>query len=352
MPIQLSRRQWMLATVIGSASTGSVRAETPEDTLAQVDREWLPITSRSIQLTDPPTKPPVITAIAVDPRGELVAVAGDDHLIHILATVNLKPLAVLRGHRDRIRTLTFDPDGGKLASGGNDGELIIWQRDASFRVQQQMSGTPSLACVRFSPEGDELAAVGFSQDVYVIGSMRNNQEGFRCSEADLRAVAYRDDGRMLAVVGRSGDLRLFDVADRMQSTHPLHTGRIQDAIFHYNSPRVVCVGEDGRLSVFDTRKGKLMGQLQVTTGKLFAITVLNSQLVAVAGSDNLIFIVNTDDGTITRKLGGHSGTVSALAAGGGLLFSGGYDTTLRRWSIHEIEATGQRLAERNPSFDR
>ena len=40
------------------------------------------------------------------------------------------------------------------------------------------------------------------------------------------------------------------------------------------------------------------------------------------------------------------------AAAGGSLFSGSYDATLRRWSIGDIDASGQRIAEGDPRIDR
>lgn len=353
MPIHHSRRQWLLSTLVGAIAARPLLGDEPGDRLATADRGvWLPPTFRSIQLSDPPDKAPVITAIAVDPRGELVAVAGDDHLIRVLNVANLSRVRLLTGHRDLIRTIAFDPGGNRLASAGNDGQLMLWDRDHSFRLQQRMAGTPALTCVRFSPEGNEIAAVGFGSEVYRIGRTESPQKTFRCEGADLRTVTYRDDGRLIVAGGRSGDLCLFEIANGVQSSHPIHDGRIHGIVFHYNSARAVCVADDGRVSVFDTQTRELVHRLEVTTGKLFAVAVINSQLVAVAGSDNIIHVVNTDDGTVIRRLEGHSGSVSALGAGSGLLFSGSYDTTLRRWPIAEIEAGGQRIAEGDPRIDR
>ena len=112
MPIHVSRRQWLLSTILGAASAAPLLADEPGERLANAGRgQWLPPTSRSIQLTDQPGKAPVITAIAVDPRGELVAVAGDDHLIRILHSSTLTQVRSLSGHRDLIRTIAFDPSG-------------------------------------------------------------------------------------------------------------------------------------------------------------------------------------------------------------------------------------------------
>jgi WD40 repeat protein len=281
-----------------------------------------------------------------------VAASGDDHTIRILRTSNMTTVRTLKGHRDIIRTMSFDPGGDKLVSAGNDGQLIVWDRNESFRVLQRMAGTPALARVRFSSDGREMAAVGFDNEVFLIGRRDRQRPIFDCDCNDLRAVAFRDDDRVLAVAGRSGDLHLFDPAGGLISDFPLHKGRIHDIAFHRQANHAICVSEDGQATVFDTENRRLVQRISVTTGKLFSVAILSSQLVAVAGSDNVIRVVNTDDGTVVRALQGHNGSVSALAAAGGFLFSGSYDATLRRWSIGDIDAQGQRIAEGDPRIDR
>jgi WD40 repeat protein len=350
----MSRRRWLHCAAIATISLPTASAD-PPSTPAQprIASSSLPIPTRSIRLSRLGEARTVVTAIAADPRGEFVAAAGDDHKIRILRTSNLSTVATLEEHRDVIRTLAFDPEGNRLVSAGNDGQLIVWNRAESFRLQQRMQGTPALACVRFSADGGEMAAVGFDNEVFLIGQGDQQRPIFQCDCKDLRAVAYRDDNRVLAVAGRSGDLHLFDPrSGRLLSDHSVHRTRIHDIAFHRQANTAVCVAEDGSVTVFDTETLRLIHRIPVTTGKLFAISVLDSQLVAVAGSDNLIRIVNTDDGTVVRELDGHAGSVSTLAANGGVLFSGSYDATLRRWSIADIGASRRRIAEGDPRIDR
>jgi WD40 repeat protein len=316
-----------------------------------ISSSMLPIPNRAIRLDTADEQQAVVTAIAVDPLGDFVAAAGDDHLIRILSANNLKTVYTLSGHRDMIRTLAFNAQGTRLVSAGNDGQLILWDREDSFSIRQQMQGTPALACVRFSPKSNEIAAVGFNNEVFVIG--RGESPQFICDCQDLRSVAYRDDNKILAVAGRSGDLYLFERdSGRMLGDHALHRGRIHDVAFHHQSNDVICVAEDGTATIFDTQARQLKHRVEVTTGKLFAVAVLNSHLIAVAGSDNDIRIVHTDKGQVMKTLDGHTGSVSTLKASGGYLFSGSFDATLRRWAIGDIESAEERIAEKDPSLDR
>ncbi len=199
----------------------------------------------------------------------------------------------------------------------------------------------------------EIAAVGFEDRVYLIGGGKQHRQGLQCDCRDLRAVAYRADMRILAVAGRSGDLYLFDLeSSQLLGKYPLHAGRIHDLAFQHDSNLILSVGEDGKLTVFDSQSRELVQRIGVTTGKLFAVTVLDGELAAVAGSDNLIRIVNVDQGDTVRNLKGHNGSIATLASAGGWLFSGSYDATLRRWAVSEISGSNQRIAEGDARIDR
>ena len=319
------------------------------------DVQTTPVKCRAVRLqpTTAELDRTVVTAVATDPGGEYVAVAGDDHAIRILNSESMRVVQTLRGHRDLIRTVTFDPAGKRLVSAGNDGQLIIWNAADAFRMIQRMTDAPALACVRFSPDGSEMAAVGFDNAVYILGAKNRKRPVFRCDCRDLRCVAYRDDNKVLAVAGRSGDLHLFDpVTCELISEHTLHRGRVHSMSFHRDSNVVVTVGEDGQLVVFDTERRNELRRIKVSSGKLFSVAVIDSQHVAVAGADNTVRIVNTDDGTVTQNLSGHRGSIPTLCASGGSLFSGGFDATLRRWSLGGIDNHRERIAESELRIDR
>ncbi len=286
----------------------------------------------------------VVTAMASDPRGELLAVAGDDHVIRILEMNSMRVRQLLRDHRDLIRTIAFDAAGDRLASAGNDGQLILWKRGETFEPIQVMPNAPAIACVRFAPDGRKLAAVGFASDIYIIGPDQSSQPKLTCGCNDLRAVAFRDDGHVLAVGGRSGELHLYNMQTGVLIKEArLHEGRIRDLTFGRHSNEVVSVGEDGIVTVYNTDSMSETHRVELPGGRCFAIALIDSQRAAVAGSDNVIHIVDVDQGKLVQSLSGHDGSVSSLAASGGVLFSGGFDATIRRWMVSD--AAQERIAE-------
>jgi len=346
MSSRFSRRQCLVSTGLLAVSAAGLRlaAQEPSDSkIASRPVIGKPVTCRTIPLGQAGIRR-VVTAIAADPRGEFLAAAGDDYKIRILRTADLKVVRTLVEHGDIVRTLDFDPTGKQLVSAGNDGRLILWNRDEAFRFIREVAGSPALAEVTFAPDGSGLAAVGFESEVFLLGNGDGQRVSLQCACQDLRAVKYRDDAAVLAVAGRCGTLHLFNSETKECDEHRLHVGRIRDIVFLPSGNMAVCVAEDGFVSVFDTSGSQPPRRFRATTGKLFAVAVLSSDLVAVAGSDNIIRVIDWAKGQVVRRLEGHTGSVIALDSQSGLLFSGSYDATLRRWSIADIVAGRQRIA--------
>ncbi|MAI35501.1 MAG: hypothetical protein CBE00_12760 [Planctomycetaceae bacterium TMED240] len=346
MSSSFSRRQCLVSTSLLAIAASSLKCPADEPAVEKIASRPVigkPVACRTIPLGQAGIRR-VVTAIAADPRGDYLAAAGDDCKIRILRTRDLKVVRTLVEHDDIVRTLDFDPTGKQLVSAGNDGRLILWNRDESFRFIREVAGSPALAEVTFAPDSSGLAAVGFESAVFLLGNGENQRVSLKCACQDLRAVRYRDDAAVLAVAGRCGTLHLFDSETGECEEHRLHAARIRDIAFLPSGNIAICVAEDGFVSVFDTSGVQPTRRFRAMTGKLFAVTILNSELVAVAGSDNVIRIIDWEKGQVVRRLEGHTGSVVALDAQSGLLFSGSYDATLRRWSIADIVAGRQRIA--------
>jgi len=62
------------------------------------------------------------------------------------------------GHTQAVRCVAFTPDGGTLVSGGDDGKIILWDRDAGrpeFKLRAGFKAVHTVAC---HPDGKRLLA--------------------------------------------------------------------------------------------------------------------------------------------------------------------------------------------------
>ncbi|QDV69891.1 WD domain, G-beta repeat [Rosistilla carotiformis] len=282
--------------------------------------------------------PPVITALAISPDGELLAAAGDDHAVRLLSGKDFSEQRIIGQHSDWVRSLDFAPDGSMLLSAGNDGRIQVWQRSRKWENPTDIAGGPALACVRFNDSGKRIAAVGFDSEIFLMQSNPIPKSKLSCDCRDLRTALFTEVNDILAVGGRSGELHFIhpDTGENLGAVS-LHLGRLRDSTLVRGANMIVSVGEDGRCAIVDTVQMKMLREVTIPGCKLLSVAAIDSQHVAVGGSDNLIRVLNVNTGEITKKLTGHQGTVAVLKANVEHLISGSYDTSIRFWRLSQIQ---------------
>jgi WD40 repeat protein len=364
-----------LAISFLTLSSASVAQQTPErsgeiDPISRTISESAELLPSVLQL-DPlsgESERPVVTAMAISPDGTLMAAAGDDHAIRLIAIPEGKIVRVLTGHRDWVQFIEFSPKGNRIASCGNDGLLCIWNLSTSnsaaanldsVRVEPVRNQLPHALFVLAFNHEDDLFAAGFHNSVYRLDVECNSLSVYLRSDCrDIRALALSHQHDQLAFAGRDGILRLAAIpannmpannmpaigatSDKASSdnsrpinlaSQPIHFDRIRGLCYSSDDKSIFSVSEDRRLIQFDVASRSVVSQLDLSAGKLLAIFPLDNDLIAVSGSDNTIRIINTNDSTVLSKLVGHDGSISVLRRTQSQLISGSFDTTIRTWNI-------------------
>ncbi len=109
-------------------------------------------------------------ALAFAPGGGQLAVGGDDGVLRLwngLACQQQKPGVFgmqcvdmplrLQGHMQAARALGWSPDARLLASGGDDGQLIIWYPAQSVAPVLKVQHNAPVVALAWSPAGNEIA---------------------------------------------------------------------------------------------------------------------------------------------------------------------------------------------------
>lgn len=295
-------------------------------------------------------EPPVITAISVSPKGNVIAAAGDDHAIRIVDLATGKTTATLIGHLDWVQSVEFSPSGLELASCGNDGTLRVWSLGSTPKMISVKSVPHALMTLAFLRD-DCIFAAGFSNRIYRYDGDQKDLAVFHsCDCRDIRSIAASPDRKWIAFGGRDGVLRMrrIDIVENESGLHsepfdelvvPLHTERIRSLQFSTDGNQITSVGEDRRIIHYDVVNRAIVGQAEIGGGKLLGLCELAPHLFAIASSDNTIRIFSDIDQQVRAKLVGHDGSVSILKRTPKHLISGSFDTTIRIWDIDRaIEA--------------
>jgi WD40 repeat protein len=286
-------------------------------------------------------KSPVITGIALQPEGNLVAMAGDDHIVNLYDRERGEFVRQLVEHTDWIRAVRFSPDGGRLATAGNDRRLMLWNVDGIGRATEVARHPAAISDIAFSHNGESIATAGFENVVriYTVASGELARE-MTVPCKDMRAVAFSPDDTTLAVGGRDGQIVLFEASTgRMIATHAVHPRRVRDLQF-LDAHRIASCGDDGRCRILNLGDGGSIRDLPALDGKLFALCCLKDGTLATAGSDNRIWLWNTETTENVGRLEGHFGTIACLDACDATLASAGFDTRAMLWTTARMADAG------------
>ena len=96
--------------------------------------------------------------VLVRPQGDLVALpepSADDNLVLVDAR-NGHLVARLSGHTDHIHGLAMSEDGSRVAAGGFDGRVLVWDVDTKELVADIDAGGKRVPGVALSPDGGAL----------------------------------------------------------------------------------------------------------------------------------------------------------------------------------------------------
>ncbi len=329
----MERRQFIGATAAVWASTMLPVAANGNPLAMPVDLNWQSDVIKTVA-HNRADRMPVVTGVSVKKGGSEIAIVGDDHYVGIYDLASQTYTHEIDAHHDWVRSVVYSPEGNQLATAGNDRALRVW-KDSNYESPQFMrKHNDAIIQLAYSPDGTKLATVGFEKTLRIYDAQTGRVvQRVACPCPDNHAVAFSNNGRMVAAAGRCGTVRVWDVSTgKVVSDVKAHRRRVRSLQFTQIG-QLVSVSDDRMVKVIDPVAGTVGSAFPRQSSKLFAAKLLSDDMLAIGGSDNQIRIWNIDTKRAVGVLKGHTGTISCLDAGQGVLVSGSYDTQVRVWQV-------------------
>ncbi|MBS1692256.1 MAG: TIR domain-containing protein [Actinobacteria bacterium] len=289
-----------------------------------------------VRIADAPTK---VISVAVDPNGGRVAAGGADNTIRLwdTDTGRWSPTA-LTGHRGMVTSVAFSPDGGALASGSADDTVRVWDV-ANGTQRAEMSGHQgAVVRVAWSPDGARIASGSTDGTVRIWDARRGTSIATLAGGgATINGVAFDRDGTRIVTGSADGTVRIWDTQRGTEIARLLgHSADVVRVAWSPDGSRIASASTDGTVRIWDPDRRTIVHVLD--NGRIPVLSVAFSpdgSRITSGGDDRTVRLWDAVTGRPIATLDGHDSKVLDVqfTADGLKVVSTGDDgdDTMRLW---------------------
>jgi WD40 repeat protein len=306
--------------------------------------------------------PVSITAVAFTTDSQKV-IAGGHHELTVWDVATGKLAKRLATRAERAYAMVFLPDGKLAVAGGRpgqEGDVRIYDlnapgkavngvtvldgvNDKAVLVKQLLDTDDSVLCLAVSADGKKLASGGCDRLVNVW-DLSGGYAGAKLEQtienhADwVFGVAFTPDAKHLLTCSRDKTAKVWDLGTKESViTFPDHQQPVYAVTAKADGKLGFSVGEDNQLRTWNaTGEGKQVRASGGHGGAIFKVVANPKQpLLVTCSADKTVRVWNADNGAAVRTLSGHTDWVYAVAVSpdGNQIVSGSYNGEIKVWKV-------------------
>jgi WD40 repeat protein len=168
--------------------------------------------------------------------------------------------------------VAYSPDGSVLASGHQDGRVLLWDAETGVRIATLGSASnrlPSVNDLAFSPDGSLLVSAS-TDGTAKVWNLRTDRVTRRFTHTDgVNGVAFSPDGSLVASGSDDGTAKIWQLDGERVTVLAGHQGAVTSVQFSPDGMLVATSGEDKTIRLWDVETGR---EVLILRGHAGAVT--------------------------------------------------------------------------------
>ncbi|ELU45588.1 WD-repeat-containing protein [Rhizoctonia solani AG-1 IA] len=255
-----------------------------------------------------------------------------------------KPVLTLSGHKSRIRSTVFSPDGKLVASASDDNTVRIWDvQSGSEATDPFKEHTGHVNAAMFSPDGTRIASCSRDHSI-LIWDVR--QQKVIAAPLDVHtdwvwSVGFSPDGALLVSGSKDCTIRIWDVhtGTLIKGSLTGHTDAVYSVVFSPDGNRIVSGSGDKTIRIWDVQSGEtVVGPLEGHSDSVWSISISpDGSRIASGSRDFTVRVWDSQTGaTIAGPFQGHFSPVFSVSFSpdGNRIMSGAQNGVVYMWEAH------------------
>jgi len=289
---------------------------------------------------------------AISPDSKIMAVATFNNSIVLVDMITKVVIKELKGHTEKIKTISFNSGGDKMLSGSADNTAKVWDV-ASGNITYTFEGhAKEITSCAFSIDGKKIITSSWDNTGKLWDANNGKLLFTLAGHTDIvGATAFSNNSLQVATASNDNTIKIWDTnTGKLNATLSGHTDIITSVQFNSADKKIISSSWDNSAKVWNIESKKAIITLEGKSALVnSAYGTSAGTKTFVASTDYKVRAWNNKNGNLAAVFDGHSGAIvyMGLNKEEAKLVTASYDSSAIIWDV----VTGKKIVRLNGHTD-